>query len=455
MRNLKKQKLNLVEIIPNENSGIQEDFQKSLNEISGTLIPSYPKITRRKFLDIGTISFLASFPLLSSASSLINADSGPQPDPKKLIKNLFLMDGHTHVMSRQLLQGLEFGERYPDGTVDLPRIIEGKLNALFFSVYTPEPYYPGRHEVKNTFRVVQIALEQLEKNNKFIELALNASDIRRINKRGKIAAFLDLEGGFDLDGDLNLLRALYRLGLRSLQLTAHNESNGFIDSCYGPKKWNGMNEHGRTIVQEMNRLGMLINVAHASDEAILQVAEASDHPIAYTHGGFRGIVNNIRCISDEGAKAIAKKGGVVGLQFGNTFNNPKYVEWLKLNSTAPRGTPPRSDNFSANLSLKEIDSKEASSLPFVFKGVMPEEVRMGVDQLARVIDYGVQLIGEDHVALGSDLDGGVPLPKEMEDVSDYPAIVKALIDLGYSETRIRKICGLNWLRLIEKVTEGS
>jgi len=455
MRNLKKQILNQIEIIPDEKSGIIKDLQKPVNEVSETLIPSYSKISRRKFVDIGIMSFMASLPLLSSASKLINTGSGLHPDPQKLLKNLFLMDGHTHVMSRQLLQGLEFGERYQDGTVDLPRIIEGKLDALFFSVYTPEPYYPGRHEVKNTFRVLQLALEQLEKNNQYIELALNASDIKRINKKGKIAAFLDLEGGFDLDGDLNLLKALYRLGLRSLQLTAHNESNGFIDSCYGPKKWNGMNEHGRVIVQEMNRLGMLINVAHASDEAIIQAAEASYHPIAYTHGGFRGVVNNIRCISDEGARAIAKKGGVIGIQFGNTFNNPKYVEWLKLNSTAPKNTPPRSDNFSDTLSLNEIDSKEAKSLPFVFKGVMPDEIRMGVDQLARVIDYGVQLIGEDHVALGSDLDGGVPLPKEMKDISDYPAIVKALIDLGYSDTRIRKICGLNWLRLIEKVTEGS
>jgi membrane dipeptidase len=455
MRNLKKQLLNHNEMIADEKSGILKDLQKPVSEISETLIPSYSQISRRKFMDIGIMSFMASLPLLSSASNLIYPGFRMHPDPQKLLKNLFLMDGHTHVMSRQLLQGLEFGERYPDGTVDLPRIIEGKLNALFFSVYTPEPYYPGRHEVKNTFRVVQLALEQLEKNSQFIELALNASDIKRINKKGKIAAFLDLEGGFDLDGDLNLLKALYRLGLRSLQLTAHNESNGFIDSCYGPKKWGGMNEHGHTIVQEMNRLGMLINVAHASDEAIIQAAEASYHPIAYTHGGFRGIVNNIRCISDEGARAIAKKGGVVGIQFGNTFNNPKYVEWLKLNSSAPKGTPPRSDNFSGTLSLDEIDSKEAKSLPFVFKGVMPDEIRMGVDQLAKVIDYGVQLIGEDHVALGSDLDGGVPLPKEMKDISDYPAIVKALANLGYSDTRIRKICGLNWLRLIQKVTEGS
>lgn len=452
---MKNKLLNQITILPKVKSEMKEGILHSESEDLVVTNSSDSMMNRRRFVDLGLLGLIVSSPLISLASGIYNFNSNVPSDSKDLIRNLFLMDGHTHVMSRQLLQGLDFGKRYTDGTVDLPRIIEGKLNALFFSVYTPEPYYPGRHEVKNTFRVLQLALEEIEKNSQFIELALNATDIKKISKKGKIAAFLDLEGGFDLDGDLNLLKTLYRLGLRSLQLTAHNESNGFIDSCYGPKKWGGMNEQGRKVIREMNRLGMLINVAHASDEAILQAVEASNQPISYTHGGFRGIVNNIRCISDEGAKAIAKKGGVVGIQFGNTFNNPGYVDWLKVNNTAPKSTPPRSDNYSAALSLDEIDTKEASSLPFVFKCVMPDEVRMGIDQLARVIDYGVQLIGEDHVSLGSDFDGGVPLPKEMKDISDYHMIVKALIDIGYSETRIRKICGLNWLRIIREVTEGS
>ena len=129
-----------------------------------------------------------------------------------LHRDAFVMDGHIHVMTRQLLQGLDIGQRYPDGHFDLIRAQRGGLDAMFFSVYTPEPYYPGRHEVKNTFRVVELALDQIEKNNNVLELALTASDIERINRRGKMAAFLDLEGGFDLDGDINLLRALYRLG---------------------------------------------------------------------------------------------------------------------------------------------------------------------------------------------------------------------------------------------------
>lgn len=367
-------------------------------------------------------------------------------------KKPFIMDGHIHLMSRELLQKLNFGDRYPDGTVDLPRMIEGGLNAVFFSVYTPEPYYPGRHEVKNTFRVVELALDQIEKNNSVIELARTATEIVEVGKRGKIAAFIDVEGGFDLDGDLNLLRALYRLGVRSLQLTAHNESNGFVDSCYGKRLWGGLNDHGRLVVAEMNRLGIVINVAHASDEAILQATDASSDPIIYSHGGFRGIVDNQRCISDECAKAIAANGGVVGIQFGSSFNNPKYADWIKTMNPVEK---PNVLQVLADSTIEEIDRQVASGLPFVFKGVIPDEYWMGVDQLAKVVDYGVRLLGEDHVALGSDFDGGPQLPREIKDVSDYAAMVKALQNLGYSDQRIRKICGLNWLRVIRKVTEDD
>ncbi len=368
-----------------------------------------------------------------------------------LHRDAFVMDGHIHVMSRQLLQGLDIGERYADGSVDLPRMRAGGLDAVFFSVYTPEPYYPGRHEVANTFRVVSLALEQIEKNRDVIELARNASEIESIGKRGKIAAFLDLEGAYDMDGDLHLLRALHRLGLRSLQLTAHNETNAFIDSCCSPGRWNGINEHGRAVIREMNRLGMLINVAHASDEAILQTVEASRHPVAYTHGGFRGVVDNPRCLSDAAAKAIAAKGGVIGIQFGSTFNNPKYAAWVR--SRQIPSAAPRIDPKHASLTLGEVDRLVARGLPFVFKGTIPDEYWMGTDQLARVIDYGVRLVGEDHVALGSDFDGGPPLPRQIRDVSDYGEMTKALQQLGYSEQRIRKIMGLNWLRLIRRVTE--
>ena len=369
-----------------------------------------------------------------------------------LQERAFVMDGHVHLISRTLLQGTDIGKRAPDGHVDLPRLREGGVNAIFFTVYTPEPYYPARYEVKNTFRVVEEALDQIEKNKDQVALALNASDLERIAAAGKIGAFLDLEGAFDLDGDLRILRALYRLGLRSAQLTAHNYTNNFADSCCDVPKWGGLNAHGREVILEMNRLGMVINVAHGSDETILQTVEQSEDPVIYTHGGFRHFVDLTRLISDEAARAIAAKGGVIGLQFGNGFHNPKYFKW-QFNAPLVSNISTKLEQY-AGMSIEQIDVGEKKDLPFMTKpGSVPEEYHMSVDQLASVIDYGVKLVGEDHISLGSDFDGGPLLPREMKDASDYGEIIKALRRLGYGEERIKKIVGGNLLRVIRVVTE--
>ncbi len=384
-----------------------------------------------------------------SAAALFAMSCMAQED---LHQSAFVMDAHVHVMSRSLLEGIDIGDRAPDGHVDLPRLAEGGLDAVFFSVYTPEAYYPARYEVKNTFRVVELALEQIEENSDQIELALNASDLERIAASGKIAAFLDLEGPFDLDGDLLILRALYRLGLRSAQLTAHNYTNEFADSCCDISKWNGLNEHGRRVVREMNRLGMVINVAHGSDETILQTVAESKDPVIYTHGGFRHLIDITRLISDKAAKAVAAKGGVIGLQFGNSFNNPKYFNW-RFDGPLVSDISTKLDKYK-EMTVAEIDAGIAKGLPFMTTpDAVPEEYRMGIDRLAQNIDYGVKLVGEDHIALGSDFDGGPLLPNEMKDASDYGEITPALQRLGYSEQRIRKILGGNLLRVIREVTE--
>ena len=408
------------------------------------------------------------YPIQSMLAAPVTGDDLSLPPPyqnkpmPELHRNSFVMDGHVHVMTRELLRNTDIGQRYPDGTVDLPRAIEGGLDAMFFTVFTPEDYYPGRFETKNTLRVLQLAIDQIRKNDAVIEIALNASDIERINKKGKMAAFLDLEGSFDLEGNLLVLRSLYTMGLRCLQLTAHNRTNVFIDSCNDATVWGGINEYGRVVIKEMNDLGMLINVAHASMDAIVQTAEASRHPIVYTHGGFRAFVDVPRCLSDEAAKALAAKGGVIGIQFGSAFNNPKYDEWQR--NGQPRSNPgarrvstptafglPLGEN---NNTIAKVDANLAPQTPLVFTGTIPDEYWMNTDQLAKVIDYGVNLVGEDHIALGSDYDGWPELARDMRDISDYPQITVELLKLGYSEQRIRKILGLNWLRVIREVTGG-
>jgi membrane dipeptidase len=225
--------------------------------------------------------------------------------------------------------------------------------------------------------------------------------------------------------------------------------------------WGGINDHGKAVILEMNDLGMVINVAHASNDAIIQSAGASRHPVIYSHGGFHKIVDHPRCITDEAARAIAAKGGVIGIHFGSLFNNPKYWEWQKPNNPiisqpVPQPATPRIFNSQVTTqAIEDLDRELAKDVPLNFRGTIPDEYWMHVDQLAKVIDYGVNLVGDDHIALGSDFDGGPELPREIKDISDYPQITIAMQKLGYSDQRIKKILGLNWLRVIRQVTEGK
>ena len=387
-----------------------------------------------------------------------------------LHREIFVMDAHVHMMNRQLHLGGHIGDRYEKAQVDLPRIREGGLDALFFSIYTPEPYYDDRYELKQTLRLMELSLQQLE-NNDQIELALNASDIERINRQGKTAALLDLEGAYDLDGNLLALQALYRLGLRSLMLPAHNEDSHFADSCCDDHRWGGINEHGRAVIREMNRLGMIINVAHGSTETIVQAAEASEDPILYSHGGYRSLKDYRRNITDEAARAISEKGGVIGLQIGNTFNNASkayeayrsskaYEEYRRqyrqraANADPSEKTeePRRPEEGPPASPFEALSRSRADHYPVAPCCPVPSEVRMTVDELIEVIDYAVRLVGEDHVAIGADFGGAVFPPRGIEDIGGYPKITEGLVRKGYSEQRIRKIMGGNLLRLIREVT---
>src|SRR5947199_2458416 len=206
---------------------------------------------------------------------------------RKLPNGALVFDAHVHVVDREFYRGGDMGQRVDDGQFDLVRAKEGGLDAMFFSLFVTEQYYPARLETKQTLRLIDAAYDQLSKNKDKIELAFNASDIERVSRTGKIAAFMDLEGGFDLDGDLAVLRNLYRLGLRSFQLPAHNWANNFADSCCAPPKWHGLNDRGRAVVREANRLGMIINVSHGSDDTIAQAIDVSADPILATHHGLR------------------------------------------------------------------------------------------------------------------------------------------------------------------------
>ncbi len=254
---------------------------------------------------------------------------------RRMHDDAFVFDAHVHVINRQFHDGTDIGQRLKGGQVDLVRAKEGGVDAMFFSLFIPEQYYPPRFESQHALRLMDKALDQIRHNEDKIAIARKSSDIDRIRKQGKIAAVLDLEGGFSLDGDLTVLNRLYRMGLRSAQLPAHNWTNNFADSCCAKAKWNGINARGAEVVAEMNRLGMLINVSHASDATIEQVLKISTDPILATHHGMRALNDIPRNMPDDLMKKIADKGGVIGFQIGNEFHNRKMFDWRTKQAGKP------------------------------------------------------------------------------------------------------------------------
>jgi membrane dipeptidase len=204
----------------------------------------------------------------------------------------------------------------------------------------------------------------------------------------------------------------------------------------------------------MNRLGMVINVSHGSDETIAQTIELSTDPVLATHHGMRALNNIPRNMPDDLMKKLAEKGGVIGFQIGNEFHNRKVFDWRTQHAGKPFWDTSEIARRTTPLSIFEVDKRVAPQFPMV--GInCPEELKIDADGWVAVVDRAIQLVGEDHVMLGSDFDGGPTLPRGMRDIRDLAQITDAMLRRGYSEARIRKFMGGNLMRVFRQVTAKS
>lgn len=371
-------------------------------------------------------------------------------EARRLHEDAFVFDAHIHVINRQFHDGSDIGQRLKGGQVDLVRAKEGGVDAMFFSLFIPEQYYPPRLETEHAFRLMDKALEQVRRNEDKIAIARKASDIDRIRKQGKIAAILDLEGGFNLDGDVKVLERLYKMGLRSAQLPAHNWANKFADSCCAKPLWNGINAQGGEVVSTMNRLGMIINVSHASDATIEQVLAISADPILATHHGMRALNDIPRTMPDALMKKIAAKGGAIGFHIGNEFHNRKMFDWRTAQAGKPFWDTTAIGEKESKLKIEDVDRLVAPTFPMMGTNP-PDELLMSVDEWIGVIERAISVVGENHVMLGSDWDGGPTPPRGMKDIADMPQLTAAMLRRGWPEVRIRKFLGGNLLRVFREV----
>jgi membrane dipeptidase len=299
---------------------------------------------------------------------------------------------------------------------DLRRLAAGGVDAQFFSIF-PHPRYasePGGAHGR-ALAMLEATCEQIRRHPDRLALARTAADVRRIDAEGKIAALLGLEGGHALEDDLSKLRDFQARGIRYMTL-AWSNTNGFADSSGDAPRHGGLTDFGREVVREMNRLGVLVDISHVSDETFRDAIETSRAPVIASHSSARALVANPRNLDDEMLRAVARNGGVVMVNFGGSFIDArKNGAWNVLADAA------------ANV------------------GLSPVPLALLIDH----IEHVAAVAGIDHVGLGSDFDGTVFMPEGARDVSAFPNVTAALLARGHPEGDVRKILGGNALRALE------
>jgi len=359
---------------------------------------------------------------------------------KKLATEIIGIDSHIDTIQKVLVTGADLGKRSVVGHADIPRLKEGGMHAPFFALWVPV-YYPGAEAVRRTLDLRDAMQSVLDAHPDQIELATTAADIQRIVKSGKISAFLAIEGGHQIDDDLRVLRIYYKLGIRAMTLT-HFRNNNWADSSTDTPAHNGLTDFGKDVVREMNRLGMLVDVSHVSDKTFYDAIAVSTKPVIVSHSSMRSISDVPRNVTDDMLRALAKNGGVIGINFGEGFINPKDAEALKAAiktlSNAPTLFGKELDDYANRDARNEIEAHT--------------KVAATVEDVFAHIDHAVKIAGIDHVGIGSDFDGITGPPNGLEDVSKMPNLIAALIKHCYSDADIKKIFGENYLRVIRIVT---
>jgi len=351
------------------------------------------------------------------------------------------IDSHIDTLQWVLNDNRDLAQRAKTGHVDFPRLREGQVNAPFFALWVPT-YYKGAEAVRRSLDLRDAMQRVLEAYPDQIELALNASDVERITKTGKIAAILTVEGGHQIDDDLAVLRVYYRLGIRSMTIT-HFRNHNWADSSTDKPAHNGLTDFGKQVIREMNRLGMIVDISHVSDKTFYDVLAVTSKPVIASHSSCRAISDVPRNMTDDMLRALAKNGGVVGINFGEGFLNPKDAELLKATVNAISYHEP-------DLTGHALD--EYSKKQFFEDASKPRPSVGTIDDAVAHIDHAVKVMGIDHVGIGSDFDGISSPPKGLENISKMTSLRAALRKKGYSEQDVRKISGENTLRVLREVT---
>jgi membrane dipeptidase len=323
---------------------------------------------------------------------------------------------------------------------NIERMKKGGQTAEFFSLYIKPWYVQHGGAARRTLDMIDSVYRAVERHPNELMFATTSGDIRRAKTQGKIACLMGIEGGHAIENSLPTLREFYRLGVRYMTLTWNN-TNDWADAGRGERRHNGLSDFGKEVVREMNRLGMLVDVSHVSDETMSDALDVSKAPVIASHSSARALSNVPRNIPDELLKRIAKNGGVVQVNF--------YSYFIDKDTVGPqadeRGQRLRSQQEA--LSVKYADDPERLAEESDKLEAQYPLPPLPLSKLIDHIDHIVKVAGIDHVGLGPDFDGANDFPEGARDVSMFPNITYELLKRGYTEPEIRKILGENLLRV--------
>jgi membrane dipeptidase len=384
--------------------------------------------------------------LLAGLGSVCLAASDVSPRALKLHRSAIVVDLHADTPQRLLDENFDLAARDTRGHIDIPRMREGGLGAVFMSIWVDMRRYEGPAATKRALELIDTVYEQVERHPRELALATLAADVRRARKEGKIALLMGMEGATPIDDSLRLLRLFHRLGVRYMTLT-HFLNNNWADSSTDEPRHNGLTEFGKEVVREMNRLGMLVDISHVSDKAFYDALEVTQAPVIASHSSCRALSGHPRNMSDDMIRALDRNGGVIHINYHVPFLDEEYrVAVSKLPEDYHRRYRElreryRNDDLALLHAEGELLKEYAAHLP-----------RVPWQRIVDHIDHAVKLAGVDHVGLGSDFDGA-RMPEGMEDASLLPRLTQALLDRGYREADIKKILGGNTLRVMEQAEE--
>ncbi len=358
-------------------------------------------------------------------------------------------DLHIDTPSRLVAEELDIGESPEYSQVDIAKMREGGLHAGFFAVFSSARNKEPIESVKDALRITDVIVEMVNQYPDDLFLATTAADVFRARKEGRVGVFLGVEGGHMIDSSMEVLRQLYRLGARYLGLT-HSGNTPWVGAAEYDDGPEGLTEEGKAIVREMNRIGMMPDLSHASDQAFFDTVEVSTSPILNTHAACRAVSGHPRNLTDEMLKALAENGGVLGVAYYGGMLDDEYRasfsklgEIRKMRGEATRQFADDKKKLSEELwklNLAEVDLIGAPS----------------IDRLVDHIEHAATVAGIDHVGIGSDYGAvGLKLPADLEHIGKTPNLVATMKERGFSDEDVDKVMGGNALRALRQTEERA